>query len=110
MTKPFIHNYLRTLQQQIADVTAKIKQKQQLKSSSFAPEVYEFKIRTISSVEDQSYNLVDSEANFALLGQEMKADSGYVAESYETIGKVDKKTSVVEGLVFENNKEFDFKV
>ena len=110
MSGPFVNNYLKTLHQQIADVTAKIKQKQQSKNGDFAPEVYEFKIRTSSAVENQSYKLVDNEANFALLGQEFKADSGYVAESYETIGKVDKKPSVVEGLVFDNNKEFDFKV
>ena len=110
MSGPFVDNYIKTLQQQIADVAMKIKNKQQSKDSSFAPEVYEFRVRTVSAVENQSYKLVNGEANFALLGQEVAADSGYVADSYEAVENVDKKSGVIEGLVFENNKEFDFKV
>ena len=39
-----------------------------------------------------------------------KADCAYATGAYGFADKVDKTSSVIEGLVFKNNKEFDFKV
>ena len=40
----------------------------------------------------------------------MSANSEYVAETYQNNSKVDNSSTVVEGLVFKNNREIDFKV
>ena len=52
-------------------------------------EVYEITLRTGSSVEDQSYNLVDAKAAYSLIGQNVPANSEYVAETYQNNSKVD---------------------
>ena len=108
-SKP-VNNQLDHLQRQIADVVAKIKQKQQAKNFEFGADVYELKLRPLSKVEGQAYSLVDNESAYSLLGQNVPADSGYVTETYNVVSRTDGKSTVVEGLVFENNREFDFKV
>ena len=86
-----------------------IKQKHQKKLQDFDDGVFEIKIKS-PAVQNQAYRLVDDNVAYSILGQNAPADSSYVAEIYDTVSKSDKKTTVIEGLVFTNNKEYDFKV
>ena len=109
MTKASINNYVDSLHKQIADIATKIKQKHQKKNDGFADNVYELRIKS-SAVQNQAYKLVDSQNAYLILGQTQPANSEYVAETYNMVANSDKKTTVIEGLDFKNNKEFDFKV
>ena len=111
MTKAPINNdYVSRLQKQIGNLASKIVQKKQSEIPKFGSDVYEITLRTVSSVEDQSYNLVDAKAAYSLIGQNVPVNSGYVAEIYQNNSRVDNSSTIVEGLVFKNNREFDFKV
>ena len=109
MTGAPINNYVDKLHKQIADIAVKIKQKHQKKNDGFEDSVYELRIKS-SAVQNQVYKLVDSQNAYSILGQNMPASSEYAAESYNIVANSDKKTTVVDGLEFKNNKEFDFKV
>lgn len=111
MSRPYINNYLNTLNQQIADTAARIKQKQQAENTSGSPSFAAEKEALIGSlVEIQAYKLMDNDVSYTLLGQNAPTDSFYAADTYSYISKVDKKPTIAEGLVFKNNQEFDFKV
>lgn len=107
---PINNDYANQLQKQISSLATRIVQKRQMQKASFEPEVYELRLTPVSVVENQNYNLVDTEASYSLIGQNDPADSGYAAEMYNNNSKADKTSTVVEGLVFKNNREFDFKV
>ena len=109
MNKAPINNYLDGIQKQIADIAVKIKQKHQKNVQNFDEGVFEIKIKS-PAVQNQAYKLVDDKVAYSILGQNAQADSNYAAETYDTVSKSDKKTTVIEGLVFTNNKEYDFKV
>ncbi len=111
MARPYINAYLNNLQRQVADAAARLKQKQPTKSISGNYDAAEEKFwNLITQVENQPYQLVQSENAYNLLGQGAPADSGYASETYDTVSKVNKESTVAEGLVFKNNQEFDFKV
>lgn len=110
MSQPYINNYINNLQQKVAAAAARIKQKQQPKRTDGIFDEKTNEIRQSSGVENQAYKLMGSESAYALLGQTVPADSSYAAETYGYVSKVDKKPTVAEGLVFKNNREFDFKV
>ncbi|MBE6468133.1 MAG: hypothetical protein E7004_06060 [Alphaproteobacteria bacterium] len=109
MTKTPVNNYIDAIQRQIADIAVKIKQKRQKEFQDFGDDVFELKIKS-PAVQNQAYKLVDDKVAYSILGQNAPADSNYVAETYDTVSKADKKTTVIEGLDFKNNKEYDFKV
>ena len=109
MTGAPINTYVDNLHKQISDIATKIKQKHQKKNDGFEDSVYELRIKS-SAVQNQAYKLVDLQNAYSILGQNMPASSGYVAETYNSVANSDKKTTVVDGLDFKNNKEFDFKV
>ena len=109
MNKTPINNYVDSLHKQITDIAAKIKQKHQKKTQDFGDGVYEIRIKS-DAVQNQTYKLVDDKMAYSILGQNQTADSKYVAVTYNNVAKSDKKTTVVEGLEFKNNKEYDFKV
>ena len=109
MTKASINNYVDSLHKQIADIAIKIKQKHQKKNDDFADGIYELRVKS-DAVQNQAYKLVDSQNAYSMLGQSIPANSEYVAETYNTVANSDKKTTIIEGLDFKNNKEFDFKV
>ena len=109
MSKAPINNYVDSLHKQIADIAVKIKQKHQKKTDDFADGVYELRIKS-PAVQNQAYELVDVQNVYSMLGEKLSVDSEYVAETYNTVAKSDKKTTVIEGLEFKNNKEYDFKV
>ena len=104
-----INNYVDSLHKQIADIAVKIKQKHHPKSDNFEESIYELRIKS-PAVQNQAYKLVDSQNAYSILGQTSPANSEYVAETYNIVANSDKKSTVVEGLDFKNNKEFDFKV
>ncbi len=111
MSRPYINNYISNLQKQIADAAIKVKQKQgDVKFSDVDNVVSEDVFNRLSRVEADIYNLVESDAAFSLTEQRLPADNGYAAETYDTVAKANNKSTVVEGLVFKNNREFDFKV
>ena len=109
MSKAPISNYVDRLHKQIADIAVKIKQKHQNKAEDFGDGVFELRIKS-SAVQNQAYKLVDDKMAYSILGQNVPADSSYVAETYNVVSKADKKTTIIEGLEFKNNKEYDFKV
>jgi hypothetical protein len=109
VTKTPISNYVDSLHKQIADIAVKIKQKHQKKIDDFGEGFFEFRIKS-PAVQNQAYKLVDDNVAYSILGQDSQADSGYAAETYNTVSKADKKSTVIDGLEFKNNKEFDFKV
>jgi hypothetical protein len=111
MSRPYINNYISSLQKQIADAAVKIKQKQgNLKFSDVNDIVSEDVFNRLSRVEADIYNLVDSDVMCTLAEQQTLADSSYATEMYDTVAKTNNKSTVIEGLVFKNNREFDFKV
>ncbi len=109
MSRAPINNYVDSLHKQIADIAVKIKQKHQKKNDDFADGVYELRIKS-PAVQNQAYKLVDSQNAYSILGQSFPANSEYVAETYNMVANSDKKPTVIDGLDFKNNKEFDFKV
>ena len=109
MSKTPVSNYVDSLHKQIADIAVKIKQKHQKKIQDFGEGVFEFRIKS-PAVQNQAYKLVDDNVAYSILGQNSPADSNYVAETYDTVSKADKKSTVIEGLEFKNNKEYDFRV
>ncbi|MBR2922198.1 MAG: hypothetical protein IKC10_02625 [Alphaproteobacteria bacterium] len=109
MSKAPISNYVDSLHKQIADIAVKIKQKHQKKTDDFGEGVYELRIKS-PAVQNQAYKLVDDKMFCSFLGQNILTDSGYVADTYNHVANSDKKSTVVEGLEFKNNKEYDFKV
>lgn len=109
MSKTPISNYIDSLHKQIADVAVKIKQKHQKKMQDFGDGVFELRIKS-PAVQNQAYKLVDDKVAYSILGQNLPADSNYVADTYNHVSQSDKKTTVIEGLDFKNNKEYDFKV
>ena len=109
MSKAPINNYIESLHRQIADVAVKIKQKHQKNNDTFENGVYELRIK-LPIVENQAYKLVDSQNAYSILGQTLPANSEYVTDTYNNVEKSDKKTTIIEGLEFKNNKEYDFKV
>ena len=109
MTGAPINNYVDKLHKQIADIALKIKQKHQKKNDDFDDGVYELRIKS-SAVQNQAYKLVDAQNAYSILGQNMPASSEYATDTYNTVANSDKKTTVIDGLEFKNNKEFDFKV
>ena len=111
MSRPYINNYISSLQKQIADAAMKIKQKQgNVKFSDVNDVVSEDVFNRLSRVEADIYNLVDSDVMCTLAEQQDFADSNYAADMYDAVAKSNNKSTVVEGLVFKNNREFDFKV
>ena len=109
MSRAPISSYVDSLQKQIADIAVKIKQKHQKETDDFGDGVFELRIKS-PAVQNQAYKLVDSQNAYSILGQSSPANSEYVAETYNTVANSDKKTTVVDGLEFKNNKEYDFKV
>lgn len=109
MSKAPISGYVDSLHKQISEMAAKIKQKHQKSSQDFGDSVIELRIKS-SAVQNQAYKLVDAQNAYSILGQSLPANSEYVADTYNTIAKSDKKTTLIEGLDFKNNKEYDFKV
>lgn len=109
MSKAPISNYVDSLQKQIADIAVKIKQKHQKKTDDFGDGVFELRIKS-SAVQNQSYKLVDDKMTCSFLGQKISTDSSYVADTYKYVANSDKKSTVIDGLDFKNNKEYDFKV
>lgn len=109
MSRAPVNNYVDNLQRQIADIAAKIKQKHQKKNDDFADSIFELRIKS-SAVQNQAYKLVDSQNAYSILGQNSPANSEYVTETYNMIANSDKKSTIIDGLDFKNNKEFDFKV
>lgn len=115
MAQSSVHNYIDSLQRQIADTAARIKQKQaSRRADNFLADeepgrAYSQPIFT-SHVEAQAYELVGAETAYTLLGHGMPADSAYAAGAYDYAGRSDKTTTVAEGLIFDNNRQFDFRV
>lgn len=109
MSRAPISNYVDSLHKQIADIAVKIKQKHQKKTDDFGDGVFELHIKS-PAVQNQAYKLVDDKMVYSILGQNQPADSTYVADTYNQVAKSDKKTTIIEGLEFKNNKEYDFKV
>ena len=115
MAQSSVHNYIDSLQRQIADTAARIKQKQPSRQTDnfLADEepgrAYSQPIFT-SHVEVQAYELVGAETAYTLLGHGVPADSAYAAGAYDYAGRSDKTTTVAEGLIFDNNRQFDFRV
>ncbi len=105
-----INNHIQNLQRQIADVVGRIKGRQESKNLAKFCLLEEYFSDNSSKVENQAYKLMSAEASYSLLKEEQATDSSYAAETYDFVSNADKRTTVVEGLYFENNKEFDFKV
>ena len=111
MPQTYINSYVESLQKQIADVASRIKRKNSAKEfadNNDTLQNYGFKLR--SDVEVQAYRLVCEETAYTLLGQDEGANSSYATGLYGFISKVDRTSSVIDGLEFENNQQFDFKV
>ena len=115
MAQSSVHNYIDSLQRQIADTAARIKQKQASRQTdNFLADEEPGKAYSqsifVSHVEVQAYELVGAETAYTLLGLGMPADSAYAAGAYDYAGRADKTTAVAEGLIFDNNRQFDFRV
>ena len=115
MAQSSVHNYIDSLQRQIADTAARIKQKQASRQTDNfladeEPGRAYSQLIFVSHVEVQAYELVGAETAYTLLGLGMPADSAYAAGAYDYAGRADKATTIAEGLIFDNNRQFDFRV
>lgn len=108
MSQPKINNYVDSLQRQIADVAARVKYKQEIKGEYKEENKpsYGYVLKT----EGKAYNLIAEDMVYSTLGQSEAAGSYYVSELYGFVAKLDRSSSVIEGLIFKNNQQFDFKV
>ena len=110
MAKTYTNVYIENLQRQITHAAQKLKQQRKAKHiSDFVPEDHQ-PTYVLSKVEVQQYRLMTTEASFMLLGQYEPTDNNYAAGAYKSTDKNEHKSTVIEGLVFKNNREFDFKV
>lgn len=114
MVQTSINRYIDNLQRQIADAAACVKQKDAFRridvskteNEAESPSGFLF----VSAVEVQSYKLIGSETAYTLLGHYDLADNSYAAGAYRYVVNAGRGASVVEGLIFENNRNFDFRV
>lgn len=110
MSGSYINKYIADLQRQISASAAKIK-RQDASSKDKNAENQAVQDNVLSyNVDVRSYKLMVAESSYALLGGMMQPDNGYATSVYSSISCVDKKPTVAEGLVFENNREFDFRI
>ena len=110
MSQNNINNHIQNLQRQITNIAGRLKNKHISDNKQDFNVLEEYFADKFSKVENQAYKLMSAEASYNLLKEETSTDSSYAAETYDFVNKADKKTTVVEGLYFENNREFDFKV
>ena len=110
MVKPYVSVYINNLQRQIADAATKLARKKSVSRDHFRTSCEESRQYIWSKVDAQKYQLIGSDAAYALVGQREEAASEYASESYVAASKVSAKSTIVEGVVFKNNQEFDFKV
>ena len=110
MVRPYVSAYINNLQRQIAEAAVKLARKESATYNRFETSSEEAVNYVWSKVDVQKYQLVDSDAAYALIGKRESAANDYAAESYTVASKISEKSTVVEGVVFKNNQEFDFKV
>ena len=110
MARPYVNAYINNLQRQIADAALRLARKKSVSHDKFQPIYEESKQYVWSKVDAQKYQLINSDVAYTLAGQREMAASNYASESYAAASKVSIKSTVVEGVVFKNNQEFDFKV
>ena len=110
MARPYVNGYINNLQWQITEAALRLARKKSATHDNFQLSSEEPKQYIWSKVDVQKYQLIGSEAAYTLVGQRETVASDYVSESYAAALKVSAKSTVVEGVVFKNNQEFDFKV
>ncbi len=98
-----IDNYVASLQRQVADIAGKIKRMQNQTSFETQPQQ-----NYHSGVENKPYNPLRSQT-LGIVKMD-NPDCGYATETYQSVAATKEKSPVVEGLVFDNNKKFDFRV
>ena len=110
MTKPYVNAYISNLQRQITDAAAKVR-RSRIKDFPTAETQDSFPREYVwSKVDVQSYNLLDSNVHYLLTATDVPATTEYAADLYQSTADSIRKPTVVEGFVFKNNREFDFKV
>lgn len=110
MSQPHVNSYIGNLQRQIADVASRIKQKQSAKDNASSRMVVSYEVTVRPDVEAQPYKLIGNDVAYNMLGQAAEIDCSYATGAYGVASRINRPSSVVEGLVFKNNKQFDFKV
>lgn len=116
MNRLNLNDYLSGLNRQISTSVAKIKGRDEAVSgANGSSEDKETEANTTSSQLGASrYTLLDSGVSYLLSDwgslQPQRTDSVYASESYRFSRDVNKPSTVVIDLMFENNREFDFKV
>lgn len=112
MNKLVLNDYLSSLHRQISVSVDKLKDKNSAPQSAEtgtgdgALQSYRY------GVSERAYSLLDSDVSYQMFsyGGRQGADSSYAAQSYSSVAKVDKPSTVLIDFMFENNREFDFKV
>ncbi len=113
MAQTSVHDYVNSLHRQIAETAARIKRQQypgKTEISTTDTDRLPDRVRFVSYTEVQSYELINSENAYMLLGKAVATDNGYAAGAYRYAEGIDKKSSVIDGLIFDNNQNFDFRV
>lgn len=109
MVKTDTNLYLKNLQKQITHIASNLRHEDKKEDKSFdVSDVFQH-LFAPNKVDTKSYSLLDSDSAYSLLKNDMQTASDYAAKAYET-SAYDKKASVAEGLVFKNNRDFNFKV
>ena len=110
MSRPYVNAYINNLQRQIAEAATRLiyqKSVQKDGEDTFHQKEVSY---VPSKIETRKYELIQSESAYALINQRLPFSSSYASASYMSTDKILIKSTVVEGFVFDNNKEFDFKV
>lgn len=116
MNRLNLNDYLSNLNRQISSSVAKIKGRDEtIPGEGGASLNDEAEVQANSTQLSASrYRLLDSNVSYLLSDwtslRPQRADSVYASQSYSFSRDVNKPSTVVIDLMFENNREFDFKV
>ena len=110
MSRPYVNTYITHLQRQISEAATRIVRQKSVQRDYEGEGAQKDVLYIRSKIEPQKYELIHSENAYALIGQSLPMSSSYASASYVTTDKILMKSTVVEGFVFKNNREFDFKV
>ena len=110
MARPYVNTYINHLQRQISETATRLVRQKSVQKDDEFPSSQKEVLYPHSKIETQKYELIHSENAYALMGQRLPMSSFYASASYVTADKILMKSTVVEGFVFKNNQEFDFKV
>ncbi len=105
------NNYIDTLHQQISKSVDTIKKRSSAKTETIKNVFEQPLVSENFRLNGGSYRLLSASTAYQLVGEyDSRVETGYVTDSYRYAAEVIKEPTVLIDFMFENNREFDFKV